>query len=368
MQDLQVDNAAGFDAVPHGLLAARALENAMLAKMSTRFDLRYSEGGVLKWRARCHNRVVTTGLNRLLNSALVTGNVVTPTTGELVGTGNGSTTTFAHTLAGVAGSTGTNPRVIPGSATIVAGGVTATDNGAGGLTGTGVAGGSTINYQTGAVSITFSAAPSNAQAITAGYSVFATPALYVGLVGPSVSDGAITNGSPNLACTTSTPFQSQDVGRTIIVRGAGASSGDLVTTILTFTDSGHVVLAANAATTVTTANVLFDARAADTMASHSPWSELTAYSQANRPQWNTSATAASAGSVSNAADNSSVGAVFSINANNQQVGGIFLSDSNVIGGTSGLLYGMAPFTSPGFQQMNSGGTLDVIATATAAST
>ncbi len=366
MQDVVVDSGAGLGAFPRGILAQRIREDAALVKMSTRFDLIYSEGGKIKWRARAKNRVVTTGLNRVLNSTLVTGNVVTPTSGESYGTGNGSTTSFNHTLGGIASSSGVNPSVIPGSVTITAGSVTATDNGAGGFTGSGIATG-TINYQTGACSITFSTAPANAQAITVSYAVFATPALYIGLCGPSVSDGAMTSGSAILACTTSTPFQSQDVGRAIIVRGAGPGSGDLVTTISSFTDSGHVVLAANAGTTVVTANVIFDARAADTMASHAPWNELTAYSQSTRPRWNTSGTQASAGSVSNGADNSGVGAVFSINANNQQIGGVFLSDSNVIGGSSGLLYGMAPFAVPGFQQMNNGGTLNVIVTATAAS-
>ena len=366
MERIAVPAGGRLSGVSRGVLAAHLKDDAFEHLMTTRFDLQYFEGGKLKWRARTKNRVVTTGLNRLLNSALVTGNVVTPTTGESVGTGNGSTTTFNHTLAGIAGSTGTNPRVIPGSISISAGSVTATDAGAGTLTGTGVSSG-TVNYETGAVSITYSSAPANAQAITAGYSVFATPALYIGLCGPSVSDGAMTSGSPDLACTTSTPFSAADAGRAIIVRGAGASSGDLVTTILTYTDSGHVVLNANAGTTVTTANVIFDARAADTMASHTPWSELTAYSQANRPQWNTSTTAPSAGSVSNSADNSGVGAIYSINANNSQVGGIFITDNATIGGTTGLLYGMAPFAAPGFQQMNSGGTLNVIATLSAAS-
>jgi hypothetical protein len=358
------DAGADLGAVSRGILAARPRDDDAVVRMSTRFELQYFEGSALKWRAKTKNRVVTAGLNRVLNAALVTGNVLTATSGESYGTGNGSITTFAHTLTGVASSTGVSPKVVPGSVSIVAGAITATDNGAGALTGTGVTSG-TINYATGAVSITYTAAPANALAITVGYSVFATPALYIGLAGPSVSDGAMTSGSPNLVCATSTPFTAGDAGRAIIVRGAGASSGDLVTTILTFTDSGHVVLAANAGTPVSTANVIIDARAADTMASHSPWLELTAYIQANRPRWNPGTV--SAGSVDNSADNAGVGAIFSINANNSQVGGIFLSDSNTIGGTTGLLYGMAPFGVPGFQQMNNGGTLNVIATASAAS-
>jgi hypothetical protein len=332
--------------------------------LETKYELTYREGSEVKWRASAKNRVVTAGLNRILNG-LLTGNVVTSTSNETFGTGTGSQTTFNHTLAGIAGSTGLNPRVLPGTVSIVAGAVTATDNGAGGLTGTGIAGGSTINYQTGACVLVFSAAPANAQAILATYKVQADPALYIGLVGASVSDGAMTSGSPNLACATSTPFTAGDVGRAIIVRGAGAGSGDLVTTILTFTDSGHVVLAANAGTTVTTANVTWDARAADTMAAHTPWSEITAYTQANRPRFNPGTVAS--GSVDNSADNSGVGAIFNINANNTQVFGLFLSDNNTIGGATGLLYGMAPFGAPGAQQMNSGGQLTVIATLTAAS-
>ena len=49
----------------------------------------------------------------------------------------------------------------------------ATDDGNGNLTGTGIAAG-TINYSTGAVSITYSAAPANSQAITMGYN-YANP-------------------------------------------------------------------------------------------------------------------------------------------------------------------------------------------------
>lgn len=335
--------------------------------VETRYRLTYWEDGAVKWRAKAKNRVVTAGLNLLLNSALVTGNIVKTTTGETYGTGNGSTTTFAHTMAGVAGSSGSGAFVKPGSVTVTAGSVVATDNSAGAFTGTGISSG-TINYSTGACSITYSAAPANAQSITTTYTVEATPAMYLGLVGASVTDGAMSNGSPNLADATSTPFQSQDAGRAIIVRGGASGGGDLVTTILTFTDSGHVVLAANCTNTsgVSGASVIFDARAADTMASHSPWSESVAYSQSTRPTWTPGTVAG--GSVDNSAQNSGVGSQFSINANNTLIGGVFMADNNTLSGTSGTLYGMAPFAAPGFQQMNSGGTLNVIATCTVAST
>lgn len=61
---------------------------------------------------------------------------------------------------------------------------------------------------------------------------------------------SITSGSPNLTATGAT-FGSGDVGKVIEVPGAGAAGAGLVTTILTFTDATHVVLAANASTTLT---------------------------------------------------------------------------------------------------------------------
>lgn len=80
---------------------------------------------------------------------------------ESVGTGNGSTVTFTHTAVHLA--------VVPGTVAITAGAVVATDDGNGNLTGTGIAAG-TINYATGALSITYAVAPANALAITAAYS------------------------------------------------------------------------------------------------------------------------------------------------------------------------------------------------------
>jgi hypothetical protein len=78
--------------------------------------------------------------------------------------------------------------------------------------------------------------------------------------GQVVTDGAMNSGaSPtHLACTTSTPFAAGDVGKSIIVNGAGAdSTSALVTTIASFTDSGHVVLSAACSTTVSGAAVLW---------------------------------------------------------------------------------------------------------------
>jgi hypothetical protein len=189
----------------------------------------------------------------------------------------------------------------------------------------------------------------------------ATPAWFVGLVGPSVTDGAISSGSLSLT-SASNPWVAADQGRAIIVRGAGVSGADLVTTIATFVSAGSVTLLAAAATSVTGAPVLWEARAADTMASHAPWPESTAYGNASRPPW-------TPGVISNGSvDNSASQATFSISTNNTLVGGLFLADNNTIGGTTGTLYGMAPFSSVGFRQVNLGDTLAVTGTLTAAST
>lgn len=166
-----------------------------------------------------------------------------------------------------------------------------------------------------------------------------TPLWYILLVAPSVSDGVMATASPNLS-SASALFTAADVGRAIIVRGALLGGFDLVTTILSFTDTSHVVLSANCtvAAGITAAQVLWDSRAADTMASHSPWTETAAYSEAVRQTF-TPGTIAS-GSV----DNSASAATFTCNAANTLIAGMALCDNNTKSGTTGTLYGMAPFT------------------------
>ncbi|MBF0607687.1 MAG: hypothetical protein HQL61_09090 [Magnetococcales bacterium] len=85
-------------------------------------------------------------------------------TGEIIGSGNGSTTVFSATL--------THPPIKKSSITVhhTQGTVpyTATDNGNGVITGTNIASGS-INYETGEISLTFTLAPDNATSITVDY-------------------------------------------------------------------------------------------------------------------------------------------------------------------------------------------------------
>ncbi len=87
--------------------------------------------------------------------------IQTSMSSESVGTGSGTTVTFTHTAAHLS--------VVPATVTITAGTVIAKDDGNGNLNGTGISTG-TINYGTGAVSITYSTAPANSQAITMAYS------------------------------------------------------------------------------------------------------------------------------------------------------------------------------------------------------
>jgi len=100
--------------------------------------------------------------------------------------------------------------------------------------------------------------------------------------GKIVTDGAMTSGSAILACTTSLPFAAGDAGvnKPIMVKGAGpAGVTTLLTTIQSFTDSGHVVLAATASTTITGATVMWASD--DTAAFQGAVNDAVAYAQAH---------------------------------------------------------------------------------------
>ena len=84
-----------------------------------------------------------------------------PTSAQTLGTGNGALTTFSGTVTPAPFSSG--------SLAVVAGSVFGLDNGSGSIVGTGVLSG-TVNYTTGAVSVTFGAAPANGTAVQVGQS------------------------------------------------------------------------------------------------------------------------------------------------------------------------------------------------------
>jgi|SRR5882672_7803762 len=189
----------------------------------------------------------------------------------------------------------------------------------------------------------------------------ATPAWYIGIVGPSITNVSVTSGSTVIG-SVSAPWQAVDEGRAIILRGAAGAGADLVTTISTVTTSSGISIAVAATTSLTNVNVLWDARSTDTSTAHTPWTESSAYST-SRPAFTPGTVAA--GSV----DNSASPASFSITVNNTLIGGLMLNNSSSVnvGTSTDILYGMAPFSSVGFRQLNSGDTLQVTATLTAAS-
>lgn len=98
--------------------------------------------------------------------------------------------------------------------------------------------------------------------------------------GKMVTDGAMTSGSAALACITSTPFAAGDVGKAIMVKGAGPTGiTTLVTTVSGFTDSGHLTLAATASTTISGATVMWATD--DTAAFQAAVNAATTYAQAH---------------------------------------------------------------------------------------
>ena len=117
-----------------------------------------------------------------------------PRTAVAVGTGDATTTTFTATLSN-------SPIAVFTLKVKVAGTVVATDNGRGKLTGTGVSG--TVNYATGAVSVTFTTAPAAAAAITADYITAGVSQIAYDLAGgadgTTVGVGQVTD--PSLAAS-----------------------------------------------------------------------------------------------------------------------------------------------------------------------
>lgn len=95
--------------------------------------------------------------------------------------------------------------------------------------------------------------------------------------------------------------------------------------------------------------------AGDTMALHTGWTEVTAYSQATRPVATFAAASLADPSV---ITNSASPAVYSINGTTV-VGGAFLTTDNTKGGTTGTLFSAADFASPGDRSVVSGDTLTV---------
>jgi hypothetical protein len=174
---------------------------------------------------------------------------------------------------------------------------------------------------------------------------------YVGMIGAHSGTVSITTGT-NSITGSGTSFTSADVGSDIIIVGAGAAGADLVTTVASVTNGTTATTTANAGTTVSGASYAIEPRPADTMASHAGFTEVTPYSNANRPTWTKNGTA-SAGAMSNSSSKAS----FTINATSR-VFGAFMSTNNTKGGTTVSLYGGGLF-STGSRSILSGDTVNV---------
>lgn len=100
--------------------------------------------------------------------------------------------------------------------------------------------------------------------------------------------------------------------------------------------------------------------AGDTMASHVGWTTFTEYSNATNPAY------VDGGVTAGSMDNSASTADFSIdNDTNGGLGGIFLTDLNTKGGTTGQLYSIVAITG-GNRVVNNGDTVEATYTFTAA--
>jgi hypothetical protein len=186
----------------------------------------------------------------------------------------------------------------------------------------------------------------------------AAPAWYVGLATSSIADASITSGQQAIT-SPSTPWQAGETGRAFILRGGGVAGADLIGT-MTYVGAGQVTSSVAAGATISGNGImLWECRAADIMSSHAPWSTSTAFSEAARPAWTPNGVAAG-GSMSN----SNAPAQFTINADSTIIGGAFLVDSSTKGGTTGTLYGMAPWSNSGFRQAYSNDIVQVTATLT----
>lgn len=95
--------------------------------------------------------------------------------------------------------------------------------------------------------------------------------------------------------------------------------------------------------------------AGDTMASHSGWTEFTAYSQSTRPAPSWSSAASKSKATSSAVQ-------FSINADSSSIAGCFLATASTKSGTTGTLFSVGAFTG-GTRSANNGDTLNVSYTA-----
>jgi hypothetical protein len=103
--------------------------------------------------------------------------------------------------------------------------------------------------------------------------------------------------------------------------------------------------------------------AADTAASHAGWTEITAYSESNRPapSWNAATGTGGGSGTPGTGAKATTATTFSVNGT-ATVAGAFLISNNTKGGTTGVLFSAGNFTG-GNKSVTSGDTLSVTYTA-----
>ena len=102
-------------------------------------------------------------------------------------------------------------------------------------------------------------------------------------------------------------------------------------------------------------NVGFSALAAtDVMLLHPGWDKFTDYSNANRPEWDEAVAALDGPDVKM---KTTTEATFNINQDGSAIKGLFITDSNTVGGTTGILWSTALFGS--VKNLDNGDTLKV---------
>ena len=196
---------------------------------------------------------------------------------------------------------------------------------------------------------------------------------YISLI--AATSGQQTTGSTTASSTTltlATAFGTEGVvGQVITVVGAGASGGNLVTTIASITSTTVYVLATAASTATSGAACILGPvmAVADTSASHSGWVEVTT-SQVTQTVRASFTVAAVSTSGNNAIKtNSASPAVYNGSTPTWWMTGVFLASSDVFASTSDTLLSEAAFDSsaspPGASQITSGMTLNITATFTA---
>jgi hypothetical protein len=168
------------------------------------------------------------------------------------------------------------------------------------------------------------------------------------IAGTQATDGAMATGKYTVECydkdgnlkwVAETPNLVVNVGLQYMAGTALTSTAQITTWYLGLYGSGSTNSPA----------------AGDTMSSHIGWTEVTAYSEANRP---TATLAAATNANPSVVTNTASKAVFTINGTTT-VGGAFLTSNNTKGGSTGTLFSAADFSAPGDRSVVSGDILNV---------